>query len=212
MLMPPDQTDNKSDENQYDFITKDAPKVRKPSLLGSQTSFMQRLIVILGGGIIIIIVIIIIASIFSSKPKTADLLSIAKTQSTLLSLANLGESTASQQVTKDLAANVELTITSGQVSLVKYLNAVGGKITPLSLHSIESTTLSTELTSTHANNFDFEYIQLTQAQLTDYVSALKQVFSASDPHNQKIILSNLYVTATILLKQANAAATSLVGP
>lgn len=207
--MPPVQVSNKQTENPYDFIVNEAPKPQKPSLLSNQTSFKQRLIVILGGGIVLIIVIIIIASILSPKPKTAGLLSIAQQQSTLITLAYLGEKTAAQQITKDLATNVSLSLTSGRLSLVTYLEATGSKLTSASLLTTQSITLSTELTATPANNFDSEYVQLTQTQLINYVSALKQVFSSSDPASQKIIISNLYAGAILLLKQANSAAADL---
>src|SRR5580692_4287747 len=104
MLMPPASVDTKSPENPYDFIFKEAPKPKKPGLLSPQTSFMKRLLIILGSAFGLIIVIIIVASLFSSTPKTAGLVSIAEKQATLLSLAQSAETTASQQITKDLAA------------------------------------------------------------------------------------------------------------
>ena len=207
--MPPAQSNNKPTENPYDFIVNGAPKPQKPGLLSNQGSFKQRLLVILGGGLILIILIVIISSIFASKPKTAGLLSIAQQQSALITLSGLGERTAAQQITRDLAVNVELNLESAQVSLVSYLEDTGMKLTATSLLSSQTTPLSTELTATPANNFDSEYVQLTQTQLKNYVSALKQVFSSSDPSSQKIILRNLYAGANLLLGQANSTAANL---
>lgn len=207
--MPPSLPSTKPTESPYDFIVNEAPKPRKPSLLSNQTSFKQRLLIILGGGIVLIIVIIIISSLFSSKPKTAGLLSLAQQQSTLITLAAKGEQTASQQITKDLATNVSLSLTTGRLSLVTYLDAAGSKLTAASLVTTQSVTLSTELTSTPANNFDFEYAQLTQTLLTSYVSSIKQVFSANQPANVKVILRNLYAGASLLLKEADTAVIDL---
>ena len=121
----------------------------------------------------------------------------------------MAEKNAAQQITKNLASNVDLSLTSGQLSLVTYLETTGSKVSTASLLTAQSTTLSTELSGAPANNFDSEYVQLTQTQLKDYASALKQIFSSSDPANQKVILRNLYAGANLLLKESNSTETDL---
>lgn len=208
--MPPAPTDTKPSANPYDFIVNQAPKPKKPSLLSSQTSFVKRLLVIFGGAFGLIIVIIIIASIFSSKPKTSGLLSIAEQQATLISLAHSATTTAGQQITKNLAASVQLSLISNQLSVVNYLKTTGdSKLTITSLSTSQGAVLSKQLISTPANTFDSEYVQLTQTQLASYLTLIKQTFSSSDPASQKILLSNSYASANLLLKEANATSTGL---
>ena len=207
--MPLAESNNKSTENPYDFIVNEPPKQRKPSLFSGQTSFKQRILVILGGGIVLIILIVIFASIFSSKPKTAGIVSVGQQQTTLITLATSADTAASQQITKNLATNVKLSLTSGQLSLINYLEATGSKITAISLLTSQTALVSKQLAATPANNFDYEYVQLAQSELTSYVSAIKQVYSSNNPASQKVLLSNLYVSASLLLKEANTAASDL---
>jgi len=207
--MPPVQTTNKPDANPYDFIINEPPKQPKPSLLSSQTSFKQRLLVILGGGLVLIIVIVVISSLFSSKPKTTGLLAIAQQQTALITVATSATTTASQQITKNLATNVELSLTSAQLSVISYLKSAGSNPTATSLLSSQTTVLSKELASTPANNFDSVYAGLTQTQLSSYASTIKSVYSSSDPASLKLLLSNLYVSANLLLKEATTTTTSL---
>lgn len=209
--MPPASTDNKPTENPYDFIVNQAPKPKRPSLLGSQTSFTKRLLIILGGGLGLIIVIIIFVSLLSSPPKTAGLVSAAEEQATLLSLSEVAGKTASQQITKNLAATVQLSLLSDQLSLVTYIKDLNSslKITDTSLLTQQGTALTAQLSADPANSFDSEYVQLTQTHLSTYLNLLKQSYSSSDPTAEKILLSNLYNAANLLLKQANTTSTNL---
>ena len=207
--MPPTQSINTASQNPYDFIVNSGSKPKKQSLLNSQTPFRQRLLVILGGAVILIILIVVISSIFSSKPKTAGLISIAEEQDTLSSIAAIAGQNANQQVSKNLAANITLTMTSGQTNVVNYIESIGKKITPASLVTSHTTQLSSQLSSTPSNNFDSSYIQLTQTELASYLTMLKSAYSSSDPVSQKQILSNLYGSATLLVKEANSAASDL---
>jgi hypothetical protein len=209
MLMPPTQTTNTASDNPYDFIVNSESKPKKQSLLNSQTPFRQRLLVILGGAVILIILIVVISSIFSSKPNTAGVISIAEQQGTLISMAAVAGLNANQQVTKNLAANITLTMTSGQLSVINYIESTGKKITSTSLLTSHTTQLSSQLSSTPSNNFDSVYIQLTQTELASYETMLKSAYSSSDPASQKQLLSNLYDSLTLLIKEASSAANDL---
>ena len=207
--MPPVENTTQPTENPYDFIVNNAPKAKKLNLLGPQISFKQRILTILAGALILIILIVVVSSIFSSKPKTAGLFSVAQQQGTLLSMAKVGGLSASQQITRNLAANISLTMTSQQLGLVHYIASTGTKVTSGSLLSGHTTELSSELTSSPANNFDNLYVQLTQTELSRYVGLIKSAYSSSDPASQRILLSNLYVSANLLIKQANSTASDL---
>lgn len=207
--MPPAQTPNKPSENAYDFIVNKESKPKKPSFINSQTPFKQRILVILGGAVILTILIIIISSIFSSKPKTAGLLSVAQEQGTLFTLAGDASLSANQQVTRNLAINITLTMTTGQLNVINYIKGTGTKIVPASLHASNVTQLSSELTSTPANNFDSLYVQLTQNTLSSYITTLKSAYSSTLPLSQKLLLSNLYASATLLTKEANSTSSDL---
>lgn len=207
--MPPTQTTSKPSDKDYDFIVNKESKPKKQSFINSQTSFKQRLLVILGGAVILIILIIIISSLFSSKPKTAGLLSVARSQGTLFTLAGVASLSANQQVTRNLAANITLTMTSGQLDVINYIKETGTKIVPASLHASNTAALSSELSSTPSNNFDSLYVQLTQSALSSYISTIKLAYSPSDPASQKILLANLYASATLLVNEANSTATAL---
>lgn len=203
------ENSNQSSENPYDFIVNEVPKPKKPSLFSSQSSFKQRLLVILGGGLALIIIIVIISSIFSSPPKTTAIVSIGEQQTTLITLATEADQTANLQVTKNLATNIELSLSSGQVNLVKYLKRTGSKITSAGLLTKKTTQLKAELTATPANNIDTQYVQMAKSELTSYISAIKQAYTVSDPASQKVLLNNLYASSELLLKEANTTATSL---
>jgi len=207
--MPPAQTPNKPSDNAYDFIVNKESKPKKASFINSQTSFKQRLLVILGGAVILIILIVIVSSLFSSKPKTAGLLSVAQEQGTLFTLAGDASLSANQQVTRNLAINITLTMTSGQLNVINYIKGTGTKILPASLHASNVTELSSELSSTPSNNFDSLYVQLTQGALTSYITTLKSAYSSSLPLSQKLLLSNLYASATLLVKEADSTASDL---
>ena len=207
--MPPTKISNNGPDNAYDFIVNGQSTPKKQGLLNSQTTLRQRLLVVLGGIVILIILIIVISSIFSSKPKTAGLITIAQEQGTLSALATVATQSGSQQVTKNLAININLTMASGQLGVIEYIASTGKKITSTSLLTSHTTTLTSQLTTTPANNFDSEYIQLTQTELASYVTIIKSAYSSSDPVSQKQLLSNLYTSATLLVKEASSAASAL---
>lgn len=207
--MPPTETNSPPTTSPYDFIVNEPKKQRKLTIFNSQTSFKQRILIILGGGLVLIILLIVLASIFSPKPKTAGLLTLGQQQDTLITLASSAATTANQQITINLATNIELSLTSEQFSVVKYLKTSGTKVTTASLLTTKATALSKELASTPSNSFDSEYVQLTQSQLSNYLAAIKRAFSSSDPVNQKVLLNNLYVSANLLLEEANTAANDL---
>jgi hypothetical protein len=201
--------DNLPAENPYSFIVNGSQKQRRSSLFSNQTSFRKKLLVILGGGLVLIILIVIISSLFSSKTNTQSLITIAEQQNTLITLATSAEATASQQATKNLDSNINLALTSEQLQLIQYIESAGVKITSASLKTSQAATLTAQLSAASANNFDSLYVQLTQSQLTSYIASIKQAYVSSDPTGEKVLLSNLYVSANLLLKNSNQASAEL---
>ena len=204
--MPPGQSNNPPSTDPYAFITNEPKKKRNFNLFSPQVSFQKRLFIILGGGIVLIILIIIFSSLLSPKTKTTGLVTIGQEQGNLVALSTAASSTVSQQVTKNLAVNIILGLTSDQLRVVSYLNSAGKKVSVASLTTSQATTLSQQLSSAPANTVDSLYVQLVQNLLTGYITTLKQVYSSGATVKQKVLLSNFYNSANLLSTQLNSAA------
>lgn len=188
---------------QYDFIT--APQQPHHSLFGGGPK--AKTIAIITGGAVLVIVLVwfIFSSIFGGQgPATAPLVSLAQKQNELVRISSDALNQATEQTTKNLAANVEASLQTDQTSLLAFLQKHGTKVNPKVLAQTASKQTDSQLASAQTNGtYDHTYISIIQSQLTAYEQSLKSTFDSTTNPDERQLLSNEYANAQLLLQQSN---------
>lgn len=205
--MPPESN---QPQGNYDFILSN-PQVPKRKLFNSSKPLTNNLLVIAGGIIVLIILIVIISSLFLGKGNdSASLVTLAEQQNELVRVSTEGVPDVTQQTTKNLATNIEFTLTSDQQHLLSYLSTTNTKVNPKSLLLKENTQTDKQLTNAVAiDTIDTVFIQIMQTQLTSYQQALKQVYDKTSKTTEKQVLNNEYSNAKLLLAECASASGAL---
>jgi hypothetical protein len=205
--MPPESN---QPQGNYDFILSD-PQVPKRKLFNSSKPSTSKILIIAGGSVVLIVLIVIISSLFLGKGNdSASLVTLAEQQNELVRVSTKGVPDVAQQSTKNLATNIEFTLTSDQKQLLSYLSSIHTKVNPKSLLLKENLLTDKQLTNAVAiDTIDTVFIQIMQTQLTSYQQSLKQVYDKSSKTSEKQILNNAYSNAKLLLAECTSAAGSL---
>ncbi len=201
--MPPQTPDPPPN---YDFFLNPtaAPKRR---LLPTPTSFKQRLLVTaIGAMVFIILVIVLLSTVFGNHTSVTGLVTIAQEQNELIRVATEGFTNASQQTAKDLAINVELSVTTDQQELLAYLKTVGKTPSTKTLAAAYNANTDSQLNAAQvASNYDLTLSQIFKNELSTYSQTLQQTFASTTLTSQRKLISQDYSAANILIKQADAA-------
>lgn len=188
----------------YNFIT-DAgvPQKRASRLSLGGGSRAQRLLLVVGGAAIALIIVIAIANaMLGSNVSSGGLTKLAEQQTELVRVAGIGLQNAQAQSTKNVAANIELSISSSNQQLLGFLKQHGTKLSAKTLNLGHSTQADQALNAANASsNFDTTFLIIIQNDLNAYTASLKESYAAS--HNQilKSQLSSDYNGAQLLLVQ-----------
>ena len=195
----------------YDFIINpekpSRPKLKLP-VLPANSSLAVRVLAAVGGLLVLVIAFIIIKGLVAPGPNLTPFIGIVQDQQELIHLAGAagrqqqsGISTSSQ----NFAVTTQLSITSSQSAILKYLLANGQKVAPKVLVIKVSATIDSQLTAaTAATTYDQTFRSIMKTQLTAYKNALKQVYNQTSGKNGHALLSNDYDQANLLLTQLNA--------
>ena len=123
-------------QGSYDFFLNTTPQKRKLVPFNSNKPIKNNIMFIVGGGLAIIVFIILLSSLFLGKNNdSASLITLTQQQNELARVATEGTTDAVQQTTKNLAVNVELSLTSDQKQLLAYLKKTGTTVSTAQLGS-----------------------------------------------------------------------------
>jgi len=189
------------DQNQYDFIFNDPNKKAKKSFL-PRGSKNQWIIFVAIGASILIVLALIVAAIFSSagKGSTEALVSVAKQQTEVIRIADIGVDKATGSEARNLAITTKLSLTTSQKQVIAAIQKGGRKLSNQELAGALNPKTDTLLTSAEqAGKFDEVFLETLKTQLTAYQNELRQAQSAVSSKANKEILANAIKQVTLLL-------------
>jgi hypothetical protein len=201
-------------QNPYEFFLNPAPAPKKNIFSGfSQggSSFSQRLFLIIAGGIVLVIIIVIFSSLLSSSGlNTTSLITIGKDQNQLINISTTAAITATQQLTLNLAVNIEFGLTTDLQQLTAYAKNHSFTLPAKQLVPLPNPTINQELSAAQAaSNYDIVYLQVMQKLLSVYTSDLSYAYNKTSLSSQKQLLKTDYQHANILIAQTNSALSNL---
>jgi hypothetical protein len=195
----------------YDFITRsDQPASGGTLALPGSNSTIVRALYVAGGLFVLLILFVVIKSLLNSNPGLASFTGIAQDQQELIHLAT----NASQQpdlTTNDqnFAATSEISLSSSQATIIKYIISGGEKLKTTTLDLKVSAATDAQLTSaTTAGTYDQTFQTVMNAKLATYASDLQQAYKNTSNQNSRAFFSSDYKQVQLLLTQLNAPANS----
>lgn len=197
--------------NQYDFFLKSPPKKISLKLGGPDGLLKTNFKLVVGAAVGFIIILLLLLNAFSggSKQPTAAI-RILQTQQDLITSSTAGMQSAVSQPAKDLAINVNTTVTTFQTQFIAYLISHGATLTTAEVGADANTAVgvkaAADLTNAQATStYDPVYVTLTQQQLQAYAAALQADFVKVKTANptEANLLNNYYKGLQALIKQAD---------
>jgi hypothetical protein len=192
---------------EYNFITSPEKPAKLQWQLPGGNSMATRALMAAGGLLVLIIIFVIIKGLFSGGGSNLTLfVGVAQDQQELIHLAT----NASQQKgitvnNQNFAATTQLSLASSQAAIVKYLSANSRKVNPKTLNLKLSTSLDNQLVNAAAaTTYDQTFQEITKTKLTAYLSDLQQTYKQTKGKNGRVLLSDDYNQAQLLLTQLNA--------
>jgi hypothetical protein len=217
--IPPVSPENSPSHPQaYDFIVNPAAPAKHSSSLGlpslpSSNSKAIRMAYVAVGILILIILFVIVKGIVVGKPNFTSFVKVAQDQQQLISIAsgvssnNSTSSTAQQSLSTgnlNLAATVNLSISSDQSRVLSYLSKNHFKTSSKTLDLGVSNSVNTELTNAQTSGtYNQVFQQVIISSLNSYISDLNGAYNGAGK-NGKVILHNDYIQAKLLLTSANS--------
>lgn len=197
---PPPAAQQPLNTGQYDFITSPNTPQKKAPLIGFGT--LKQKIILIGAAAGIFIVILLIFSLFGRNDNSSaqNLLSVARKQNQIITLAEEGTDKAGGVQAQNLALNTLLTIRTDQQAVIAQLAKAGKEVKAKDLAVGQDAKLTQELTTAETNGrFDEVFINILKAELTEYQSTLKTSFAATQNQTTRSILSTSNESVTLLL-------------
>lgn len=185
----------------YEFIL-NPQKPAKPIAPLVPTSLPKRILLFAGVALVLIILFSVISSLLKSSPSTAPLLAVLQEQTEIIRIATAGETAATTEPTKSLAYAVQLSVTSQNVQLNRYLSTNKIKMNQQLLAAKRSTTDDKQLMAAQQNGtYDQSLTGVIQKDLGDYQQALHAAYVAKPGPKGERLLSSQYDAAQLLLQQ-----------
>ncbi len=193
--------------NPYDFIVNPDPV--KPSAGVGGGSLIKRILVILGLlAVLVIIAAVVVNFIIPKDTSGQSLLTVAQKQQEIARISEQIATQSSSDSLKNLAVNIQLSISSDQQTTVAYVKSkrvqTNDKILALK-HDTKVDALLANAKTT--NTYDTVAAQTLVAELQAYQTMLKTTFSATSSKKAQAIIQSDYDNAALL--SAQAAQTSL---
>lgn len=198
------QTPGQQNPNPYEFILNpQKPSKQSPVKKFGGNRFILTIAILVGGALLLMIVATIILNAFAPKKVSPQqLISLAQTQNEIIRVSSSIEPTVRQQVTKNLAYTIELSVQSQQKQTLNLLGKNGVKVSAKQLALKQDATTDRKFTSAKATStLDITYSQVIQQQLDDYANALKQIYSGGATSSEKDLTSTLYQQVQLLISQ-----------
>ncbi len=195
-----------NNQSSYDFFLHPAPtpKPQRFRLNFGSSSFIKKVIILVGGAVGLIIVFAIISSLIGGGSNITPLINVAQDQNELVRVATEATGQATLQTTQNLGQSVELSLTSAQQQLLKYLKDNGHTISSSQLQATKNSQTDKQLTAAaSASDFDGAFTTVMQSQLKAYLNDINSAYSSVGPKG-KALLKNQYNGGKLLLSEATA--------
>ncbi len=197
----------------YDFIINPAPPSAHTKYLPGlppANTLTIRVAYIAGGLLILLILFVIAKGIIVGKPKLDSFVSVAQDQQELIHLtSNTGSrsSSALQRLStgnRNLAATIQVAITSNNAQTIKYLTSNHYKVSPKVLNLKVSSSLDTQLSNAQtAGTYNQVFQQILASELNTYSADLSSAYNSAGKKG-KPLLSSEYKQAQLLLNVADS--------
>lgn len=196
----------------YDFIfDNQQQKVKKPLLGGNKP--IRLLVSIVAIGIVLAIIGVVAASIFSKDEPTLGLTAIVQEQQEMIRIATQGEQRSTEETTRNLSYNIDLSVSTNQSQLIAYLAKHGTKLKPKELSLKQDASTDTLLANASATStYDSALRKVLAEQLKTYLTDLQNAYKTTQSKTLKNILSTSFDAANTLYGQAKASASPSTTP
>ncbi|MBL8121637.1 DUF3824 domain-containing protein [Candidatus Saccharibacteria bacterium] len=187
----------------YDFIFDGQPQPKKP-LFGKGNA--KQLLMLVGGiGTLLVVVIFIVMQVMGGSEPMQNVTAIAQQQQELIRVAAQGEHLARAETTKNLAYNVDLSISTSQSQILAYLSKHKVKLKDKELALKKDAATDQLLTNARATStFDSTFQKVLADQLDTYLNDLQKEYKATKSASLKQILSTCFDAAKTLSNQARS--------
>jgi len=199
----PQAPSQRATANPYDFIINPAVQPKKAPLAGARKPV--RLLIGVGGiAAVLILAAVVFVSFFAKGESPQSLTSIVQQQQEIIRIATQGEQQAASETTKNLAYNVDLSITTNQRQIIAYATKRGVKITEKELvlkkdSSTDSLLENAKATSTYESALQ----KVLASQLQTYLTDLQKTYDSTKSDELKNLIATSYKSGKVLLDQAN---------
>lgn len=199
-------TDPTGHQQTYDFIMNPQKPVRTVSFPGA-SSLLGRVAVVGGGLIVLLILFSVVKGFLQTSPNKADFVSVAQSQQAVLHLA---DNALQQQTLSTTNQNFAITTQAGlgseQSELFTYLKSVKIKVNDKEVAlKISAATDQRLTTAAAASTYDSTFKEAAQAQLNEYMQALKTAYVHNTGPRGRALLNKDYDSAQLLLQQLDSA-------
>ncbi len=193
---------------EYNFITSPEKSAKRQWQLPGGNSLLQRVLLGAGGLLVLIIIFVIVKSLLGggNNAVLTSFVGVAQDQQELIHLAtNASLQTNLTVNNRNFVATAQLSLTSSQTAVGKYLSTGGHKVSLKTLNLKISTSLDTQLTNAAAaTTYDQTFQEITKSKLTAYISDLQQTYKQTKGKTGRTLLNDDYNQAQLLLTQLNA--------
>jgi len=194
-----------SDQNPYDFIMNPgAAPVKKPLSLGGKNSFFVKIGLIAGGAIVFMIVAaIVINTLTADKTNTADLETLAATQTEIARVASKGTSGSSSTVSvRSFAVSAQLTMLTQQHATVNFLATKNIKMNTKKLSAAVNSQTDAKLqAASSSSTFDTVFVGVMKEQLANYLSNLETYYKNATNNDVKAMIQTDFQQTQMLQQQ-----------
>lgn len=201
----PDPAPQPPEQNPYDFIMNSGePPKKSPLGLPSGNSTLQRILLVGGGLVVLIVVGVLLMSVLTagSKSNSEQLLTLAKTQTELVRIADLAakEPSVRNESTRILAVNTSVSVNSTKQKVIGMITKSGKKADPKQLALSKNAKTDATLASALQNNqYDEVVTQELITELKNYRLQLKTSYDAVSSKQDKQVLSDAFKGTSLLL-------------
>lgn len=204
----PDQNRTAPDQP-YNFITNPEPPARQPlmSRFPGGNSIIARVGLVGGGLLVLFIIFSILRGLLGGSPTLTSFITIAQDQQELIHLAtnaNLQQDLSTSN--KNLAATMQLSLSSSQANLIKYFVANHKKINDKQLNLKVSKATDDQLTAAAAaTTYNQTFQEIVQTKLTAYSKDLQQTYKQAKSKKGRALLKDGYNQAQLFQVQLTQA-------
>jgi hypothetical protein len=189
----------------YDFITSPEQPKRRLSLPGGDSK-LKKVLFAAGGLLVLMIIFVVLKGVLAGSSNLPLFVGIAEDQQELIHLVtNAKQQPDLSSDNQNFVATAQLSLSSSQSDLLKYLAANHKKVVPKQLGLKISTATDEQLTAAaSAETYNQTFKDVMKTKLTGYSNNLKQAYRQTTGKKGRAQLSADYDQAQLLLTQLNS--------